>query len=131
MLENLLAIGFDRIIKSFLAPEVLAHRLEAAYGFLDVRCQLITATLRDVYLVESRVGSLRRYAPSWRSGHRPSMSISGAARISIASLLSRWIGSSGVCSGSAESGRMSAYRTFSAYRASAIVSVSRSPLYKQ
>jgi Ser/Thr protein kinase RdoA (MazF antagonist) len=49
-------MGFDPIIKSFLAPDVLAQRLEAAYGFQDVRCQLITATLRDVYLVESRAG---------------------------------------------------------------------------
>jgi Ser/Thr protein kinase RdoA (MazF antagonist) len=49
-------MSVDRIIKSFLAPDVLAQRLEAAYGFQDVRCQLITATLRDVYLVESRAG---------------------------------------------------------------------------
>jgi Ser/Thr protein kinase RdoA (MazF antagonist) len=46
----------DRISKSFLATEVLEHRLEAAYGFQHVRCQLITATLRDVYLVVSDAG---------------------------------------------------------------------------
>jgi hypothetical protein len=49
-------MGFERIITSFFAPEALARCIEAAYGFQDVRCQLITATLRDVYLVESRAG---------------------------------------------------------------------------
>jgi len=49
-------MGFERIIKSFFAPEALADRLEAGYGFQDVHCQLITATLRDVYLVVSRAG---------------------------------------------------------------------------
>jgi Ser/Thr protein kinase RdoA (MazF antagonist) len=49
-------MSFDPIIKSFLAPNVLADRLEAAYGFQDIRCQLITATLRDVYRVESHAG---------------------------------------------------------------------------
>jgi Ser/Thr protein kinase RdoA (MazF antagonist) len=49
-------MAFDRIIKSILAPDVLAQRLEAAYGFQHVRCQLITTTLRDVYLVESGAG---------------------------------------------------------------------------
>jgi Ser/Thr protein kinase RdoA (MazF antagonist) len=47
-------MGFEPIIKSFFAPEALADRLEAAYGFQHVRCQLITTTLRDVYLVASR-----------------------------------------------------------------------------
>jgi Ser/Thr protein kinase RdoA (MazF antagonist) len=37
-------------------PQALAAWLEAAYGLQHVRCQLITATLRDVYLVESHVG---------------------------------------------------------------------------
>src|SRR6266508_6577264 len=49
-------MGFERIIKSFFAPVALADRLEAGYGFQDVHCQLITATLRDVYLVLSRAG---------------------------------------------------------------------------
>src|SRR5215216_6212674 len=49
-------MGFEPIITSFLDPRALAQRLEAAYGFQHVRCQLITATLRDVYLVESRAG---------------------------------------------------------------------------
>jgi Ser/Thr protein kinase RdoA (MazF antagonist) len=49
-------MGFERIITSFFASEALAQRIEAAYGFQDVHCQLITATLRDVYLVESQAG---------------------------------------------------------------------------
>jgi len=49
-------MDFEPVIKSFFAPEALADRLEAAYGFQDVHCQLITATLRDVYLVVSHVG---------------------------------------------------------------------------
>ncbi len=49
-------MGFEAIITSFFAPEALADRLEAAYGFQNVHCQLITATLRDVYLVESHLG---------------------------------------------------------------------------
>jgi Ser/Thr protein kinase RdoA (MazF antagonist) len=49
-------MGFERIITAFFAPEALAQRLEAVYGFEHVRCQLITATLRQVYLVESRAG---------------------------------------------------------------------------
>jgi Ser/Thr protein kinase RdoA (MazF antagonist) len=49
-------MGFEPILTSFFAPDALAARLEAAYGFEHVRCQLITATLRDVYLVESRAG---------------------------------------------------------------------------
>ncbi|HSH79081.1 MAG TPA: phosphotransferase [Herpetosiphonaceae bacterium] len=46
----------DRVIKSFLAPGVLAQRLAIDYGLQDARCQLITATLRDVYHVISRMG---------------------------------------------------------------------------
>src|SRR5215217_1018918 len=49
-------MGFEPILTSLFAPAALAARLEAAYGFQHVRCQLITATLRDVYLVESRTG---------------------------------------------------------------------------
>lgn len=49
-------MSFEPIITSFFAPEALAQHIEAAYGFEDVRCQLITATLRDVYLVVSRAG---------------------------------------------------------------------------
>jgi Ser/Thr protein kinase RdoA (MazF antagonist) len=49
-------MGFEPIIKSFFAPEALAEHLEAEYGFQDVQCQLISATLRDVYLVESHAG---------------------------------------------------------------------------
>src|SRR5262245_62960087 len=49
-------MSFEPIIASFFAPGALAQHIEAAYSFRDVRCQLITATLRDVYLVESRGG---------------------------------------------------------------------------
>lgn len=46
----------DPISKSFLAAEFLAQRLETAYSLQHVRCRLISATLRDVYLVISTVG---------------------------------------------------------------------------
>src|SRR5438067_1961325 len=49
-------MSFEPILTSFLNPEALALRVEAAYGFQHVRCQLITATLRDVYLVVSSAG---------------------------------------------------------------------------
>jgi Ser/Thr protein kinase RdoA (MazF antagonist) len=41
------------ITKSFLSTEALAHRIEHEYNLTNVRCQLITTTLRDVYLVTS------------------------------------------------------------------------------
>lgn len=47
---------YDRVTKSFLAPDLLAERMAADYGLQDARCQLITATLRDVYCVISRTG---------------------------------------------------------------------------
>jgi Ser/Thr protein kinase RdoA (MazF antagonist) len=47
---------YDRVSKSFLAPDLLAERMATDYGLQDARCQLITATLRDVYLVTSRAG---------------------------------------------------------------------------
>jgi hypothetical protein len=49
-------MSFELIITSFFALQALVQRIEAAYGFEDLRCQLITATLRDVYLVESHAG---------------------------------------------------------------------------
>jgi Ser/Thr protein kinase RdoA (MazF antagonist) len=49
-------MGVVPILSSLLDPHALARRVEASYGLRDVHCQLITATLRDVYLVESRVG---------------------------------------------------------------------------
>jgi Ser/Thr protein kinase RdoA (MazF antagonist) len=39
------------VTKSFLAEEALAREIEAAYGLSSVRCQLIAAFMRDVYLV--------------------------------------------------------------------------------
>ena len=47
---------YEPVTKSFLAPDVLAQRMATDYGLQDARCQLITATLRDVYLVISRTG---------------------------------------------------------------------------
>ena len=47
---------YERVTKSFLAPDLLAERMAADYGLQDARCQLITATLRDVYCVISRTG---------------------------------------------------------------------------
>jgi Ser/Thr protein kinase RdoA (MazF antagonist) len=41
------------ITKSFFATNALARRLEQEYGLADVRCQLMTATVRDVYLVRT------------------------------------------------------------------------------
>jgi Ser/Thr protein kinase RdoA (MazF antagonist) len=49
-------MAFIPILSSLLDPHALAQRVEAAYGLRDVHCQLITATLRDVYLVEARAG---------------------------------------------------------------------------
>jgi Ser/Thr protein kinase RdoA (MazF antagonist) len=46
------------IKKSFLSSESLAHSIEAAYNLSNVHCQLITASMRDVYLVMSNE---RRY----------------------------------------------------------------------
>lgn len=56
------------VTKSFLATDALARRLEAEYGLVDVRCQLITATLRDVHLVTT---SQQRFVFFvYRHGHR-------------------------------------------------------------
>ena len=41
------------VSKSFIQTSVLAHTLETAYALANVRCQLITATMRDVYLVRA------------------------------------------------------------------------------
>ena len=41
------------IRKSFLCDKALARAIEAAYGLSEATCQLITASLRDVYLVAS------------------------------------------------------------------------------
>jgi Ser/Thr protein kinase RdoA (MazF antagonist) len=46
------------ITKSYLATASLASRLEDEYDLADVRCQLISATLRDVHLVTA---SQRRF----------------------------------------------------------------------
>ena len=56
------------ISKSFLSAETLARTVETKYGLPNVRCQLITASLRDVYLVTSDGG--RRVLFVYRHGHR-------------------------------------------------------------
>src|SRR5260221_3604643 len=45
------------IIKSFFNLQALAQRITGAYGLSGVGCQLIKATMRDVYHVTSREGS--------------------------------------------------------------------------
>jgi Ser/Thr protein kinase RdoA (MazF antagonist) len=44
---------FFPISKSFLSEKAIAQTVEAAYGLSNVRCQLLTATMRDVYVVSS------------------------------------------------------------------------------
>lgn len=41
------------VTKSFLSQEALAKTIAAVYGLSEVRCQLIAATMRDVYRVSS------------------------------------------------------------------------------
>lgn len=55
--------------KSLLSAAALARVIEAEYGLGDVRCQLLTATLRDVYLVSSNEGRYVLYV--YRHGQRP------------------------------------------------------------
>ena len=56
------------ITKSYLATAALAGRLEDEYGLADVRCRLISATLRDVHLVTSSRGRFIFYV--YRHGYR-------------------------------------------------------------
>lgn len=42
------------ISKSFLSAEALAQQISVEYALPDVRCQLISASMRDVYLVRSK-----------------------------------------------------------------------------
>jgi Ser/Thr protein kinase RdoA (MazF antagonist) len=56
------------ITKSYLATTALAGRLQDEYDLADVRCQLISATLRDVHLVTT---SRRRFVLYvYRHGYR-------------------------------------------------------------
>jgi Ser/Thr protein kinase RdoA (MazF antagonist) len=56
------------VLRSLPTPDGLARLLEAAYGLVDVRCQLIKGTIRDTYHVASRDG---RYVLSvYRHGGR-------------------------------------------------------------
>ncbi len=56
------------VAKSFLSTDALSRSIESAYGLADVRCQLITASLRDVYQVSS--GDERYVLFIYRHGHR-------------------------------------------------------------
>ena len=56
------------VAKSLFAPEALARLIEKEYGFADVRCRLIKATMRDTYLVRFSGGSA--VACVYRSGAR-------------------------------------------------------------
>jgi Ser/Thr protein kinase RdoA (MazF antagonist) len=62
------------ISKSFLQRDALAHRIEEEYGLANVGCQLITATLRDVYLVTSSQGRYVLYI--YRHGQRSTDEVS-------------------------------------------------------
>ena len=44
------------VARSMVEADALARLLEAAYGLIDVRCQLIKGTIRDTYQVGSRDG---------------------------------------------------------------------------
>ena len=46
--------NFISVEKSFISRQVIAQRLEEKFGLSDVRCQLISATMRDVYHVLSK-----------------------------------------------------------------------------
>jgi Ser/Thr protein kinase RdoA (MazF antagonist) len=56
------------ITKSYLATDALAGRLEDEYDLADVRCRLISATLRDVHLVATSRGRFIFYV--YRHGYR-------------------------------------------------------------
>src|SRR5215207_374640 len=55
------------IIKSFFDPYALAQVISQAYAFSNVRCQLIKATMRDVYHVMSWEGEF--VALIYRASH--------------------------------------------------------------
>ncbi len=63
------------ISKSFLHREAIAHQIEEEYGLANVRCQLISATLRDVYLITSSQG--RHILYIYRHGQHSTDAISG------------------------------------------------------
>ena len=56
------------ITKSYLATAALAGQLEDEYDLANVRCRLISATLRDVHLVTSSRGRFIFYV--YRHGYR-------------------------------------------------------------
>lgn len=49
------------VTKSYLSAKALVHKIEFAYALLGVKCQLLTATMRDVYLVTSSQGKMVFY----------------------------------------------------------------------
>lgn len=57
------------ITKSFLATDALSQQLADTYGLTNVRCQLITSTVRDVYLVTTLQQRFILFV--YRHGYRP------------------------------------------------------------
>jgi Ser/Thr protein kinase RdoA (MazF antagonist) len=49
-------VGRFPVIRSLLAPAALAEAVADAYGLVAARCQLLKATIRDVYRVDSEQG---------------------------------------------------------------------------
>jgi Ser/Thr protein kinase RdoA (MazF antagonist) len=66
---ELLAMAAQGILKSYFLPQFLAARIETEYDLTNVQCQLISSTLRDVYLVTSR--SIRAIFIIYRHNYRP------------------------------------------------------------
>lgn len=56
------------VLKSLLSPTALASVVADAYGLVGVRCQLLAASMRDVYRVESDMG--RNILFVYHSGQR-------------------------------------------------------------
>lgn len=67
------------ILKSFIAPVALAQHIEHVYGLAEVRCQLIKATMRDMYDVRTTdqrfAAGLYRYRPQGLASIRAEIQI--------------------------------------------------------
>jgi Ser/Thr protein kinase RdoA (MazF antagonist) len=66
---------FFPVHKSFLSPTALANRICNEYGFANVICQLLAASMRDIYLV--RTDSQRFILVVYRAGVRNVAEIQG------------------------------------------------------
>lgn len=62
-----------RVSKSFIHREALSHAIAEQYALSNVRCQLISTTMRDVYLVTS--GSGRHILMVYRHGLRTAIEV--------------------------------------------------------